>query len=376
MREEGPETHGFSRVAVIGTGLMGGSLAITLMDNPRVRSVVVYDLYAETRRKALDRGIGNEVADNAAGAVSGCDLVFLAVPVGSMVQAFNGIASHLAEGTVVTDLGSAKLRMTNAIEDAAPVGVHYVGGHPMTGSEQSGIESARDGLYRDCYYILTPTRNTDVDSFRRLHSLLGELGARVISMDPESHDRAMATISHVPHLLSLLLMDMADRQRATMKNLFTIAAGGFRDMTRIAASSPELWIDVCMENREFIVDRLLEYGVGITELAEILDSGDRSRLRNKFERARHARAELSVKAGTEIEELFEVNLPVDDEPGAISRISTAVGAIGVNIEDISITHPLEGETGILSLKILGERNAQTVAGELESLGSRATVRKL
>jgi prephenate dehydrogenase len=367
--------HGFKKISIVGVGLMGGSLAMALMCNPGVEEVIGYDLSLKTRKRARELGICDRVTDTAGEAAAVCDLLVLAVPVGAMVRAFGGAAELLREGTVVTDFGSAKLKLTAAIEEAAPPGIHYVGGHPMTGSEQSGVESARSDLYRNCYYILTPTRETDVDSFRRLHTLLGELGARVISMDPESHDRAMATISHVPHLLSLLLMDMADRQREKMKNLFTIAAGGFRDMTRIAASSPELWIDVCMENREFIVDRLLEYGIGITELAEILDTGDRARLRKKFERARHARTEMSVKAGLEIEELFEVTLPVPDEPGVISRISTAVGAIGINIEDISITHPLEGETGILSLDVLGEENARRVADELISLGFLAAVRK-
>lgn len=367
--------HGFGNVAIIGTGLMGGSLALALKTDPAIERLVVYDVSPETRVLAREMGVGDQVAESPGEAVAGCDLLVLATPLGSMVQVFSEVARQLRPGAVVTDIGSAKLKLTTAIVEVAPPGIHYVGGHPMTGSEQYGVESARADLYRDCYYILTPTDNTDVGAFRRLHALLVELGARVISMDPESHDRAMATISHVPHLLSLLLMDMASRQREKMKNLFTIAAGGFRDMTRIAASSPDLWIDVCMENREFIVDRLLEYGIGITELAEILDSGDRDRLRGKFERARHARAELSVKAGTEIEELYEVYLPVPDEPGVISRISTAVGAMGVNIEDIGIVHPLEGETGILSLKILGGSNAALVAGELESLGYRAASRK-
>ena len=367
--------HGFSNVSIIGTGLMGGSLALALMSNESVLHLAVYDSSAETRVLARRMGVGHRVAESAGESATGCDLLILATPLGSMVQVFSEVAGKLSAGAVVTDIGSAKMKLTNAIEEIAPPGIHYVGGHPMAGSEQSGVESARADLYRDCYYILTPTRNTDVGAFRRLHALLGELGSRVISMDPESHDRAMATISHVPHLLSLLLMDMASRQREKMKNLFTISAGGFRDMTRIAASSPELWIDVCMENREFIVDRLLEYGIGITELAQILDTGDRDKLRKKFERARRARAELSIRAGAEIEELYEVYLPVPDEPGVISRISTAVGALGVNIEDIGITHPLEGETGILTLRILGESSALMVAGELQSMGYNAGRRK-
>lgn len=366
----------FLKIGIIGTGLMGGSLALAIKSRTNAGKVAVFDICEDTMRKARELGIGDETAASPAEAAEGSDIVFLATPVGALAGVIDGISEHLKEGVIVTDLGSAKLRVTTVIEEIIPRGVHYIGGHPMTGSEQSGISFARAELYRDCYYILTPTENTDADAFHRLQGFLTDIGARVISMDPESHDRAMATVSHVPHLLSLLLMDMANRQRGKMKNLFTVAAGGFRDMTRIAAGSPDLWVDICRENREFIVAGLNEYGGGIAELIELLERGDFDGLRDLFEGARRARNELSVKAGTEIEELFEVSLPVPDEPGVISGISTAVGALGVNIEDIGIVHPLEGETGILSLKILGQDKARRVSDGLEARGYRVSIRRV
>ena len=286
--------------------------------------------------------------------------------------AFLDVRDVLSPAAVVSDLGSSKLTVTAGIESALPPGVSYVGGHPMTGSEQSGVQWARPDLYRQAYYILTPTERTDADAFRRLHGLLTDIGARVISIDPESHDRAMATVSHVPHLLSLLLMEMASSQREEMKNLFTVAAGGFRDMTRVAASSPDVWIDICMENSDFIIERMRDYDSRLGELMGALERGDRGDLRRLFESARRARVELSVKSGRELEEMFDVSLPVPDEPGVISRISTAVGALGVNIEDIAIVHPLEGETGIMTLRILGRERARETAQRLEELGYRAS----
>ncbi|MBU4179662.1 MAG: prephenate dehydrogenase/arogenate dehydrogenase family protein, partial [Actinobacteria bacterium] len=168
---------------------------------------------------------------------------------------------------------------------------------------------------------------------------------------------------------------MAGKQYKEMKSLFTVAAGGFRDMTRIAASSPDVWVDICMENRKFIVQRLLEYGFGITELIDMLENRDRVKLEELFRRARRARAELSVKAGREIDELFEVSLPVTDRPGVISEVSTAVGSLGINIEDVEIVHPLEGETGILTLRILGREQAGEARDRLEFLGYKAAVRE-
>jgi len=364
------------KAGIIGTGLMGGSLALALRSNTGISRVVAYDISEKTRREAVKLGVADEVVESPVEAVDESDFVFLATPVGELTEVFAEIREYLKPGAVVSDLGSTKLRVTTAIEEMVPRGVHYVGGHPMTGSEQSGVESARGDLYNDCYYILTPTSNTDTEAFRRLHGLLTDIGARVISMEPEAHDRAMATISHVPHLLSLLLMDMARKHREKIRNLFTVAAGGFRDMTRIAASSPDLWTDICMENREFIVERLEEYQEEIRGLVATLEKDDREGLKDLFEKARRARSEFSLKAGQEIEGMFEVSMPVPDRPGVISTVSTAMGSLGVNIEDLGIVHPLEGETGILTLRILGEVNARQALQELESKGYRVSLRRV
>lgn len=362
----------FSKAVVIGTGLMGGSLSLALKASERVEKVAGYDSSDATRKKARELGIADEIADTPEVAVEGADLLFLATPTSSIVKAFAEISGKLRPGTLVSDLGSVKFGITTAIEASLPSGIQYVGGHPMTGSEQSGVEYARVDLYSGAYYILTPTEHTETEAFRRLHALLTDLGSRVISIDPESHDQAMATVSHVPHLLSLLLMELASRQQRQMKNLFTIAAGGFRDMTRVAASSPDIWTDICIENRRFIVERLREYGKQMDELVALLEEGDRVKLQGLFEDARRARSELSVKSGQELKELYDVSLPVPDEPGVISKISTAVGALGVNIEDMTIVHPLEGETGIMTLKILGKKNAAEVSERLSSLGYRSS----
>ncbi len=362
----------FEKAAIIGTGLMGGSLSMALVESSKVRSVAGYDSSEETREKALAMRVADEVSSTASEAVNGADLVFIATPTSSIVDTFVELSGSLRDGAVVSDLGSAKMTVTAGVEAALPGGVSYVGGHPMTGSEQSGVQYARPDLYRQAYYILTPTARTDAEAFSKLHAVLTDIGARVISIDPESHDRAMATVSHVPHLLSLLLMDMASGQKEQMENLYTVSAGGFRDMTRIAASSPEVWIDICMENNDFIIERLKDYDARMRDLTEMLESGDREGLRRLFEGARRARAELSVKSGQELEELFDVSLPVPDEPGVISRISTAVGSLGVNIEDLGIVHPLEGETGIMTLRILGKEKARQAAEKLQELGYRAS----
>jgi len=360
-------------VAVIGTGLMGGSLAMALQRHPDVGGVTVYDSSPSVREKASELP-GCVVAGDIHSAVDGADIVFIATPAGSVVDVFTSISGSTKAGAIVSDLASAKSRITSAIDSLESSRASFVGGHPMTGSEQSGIEAARPELYEDCYYILTPTDGTDPSALEALHRFLTKLGARVITLDPESHDRAMAAVSHVPHLVAQLLMDMASRERERTKSVFKLAAGGFRDMTRIAASDTGLWIDICEENSDFIAARLRELSSDMSDLADAVESGDSAVLSEKFERARRERLELSTRGPRDPGDMFELRIAVPDEPGVISRITTAAGAAGVNIEDIGLVHPLEGEQGILTLRVKGEEQAGLAAGAADSLGYRASIR--
>lgn len=358
----------FERVAIIGTGLMGGSLALALEDRGLAGEVVAYDSSPAAREEAVASGVAESMAGSAEEAVEGSGLVFLATPLGAMAGALREAAPALEPGVIVTDIGSAKVGVMREIREVLPPGARYVGGHPMTGSEQSGVRFARADLFRDRYYILTPTAETDPDAYQELHALLTGIGARVISIDPGSHDRVMATVSHVPHLLSLLLLAMAAGEQERAKSTFAVAAGGFKDMTRIAASSPDIWLDIVRENRDCIIERLVDYSKRIEGLVDMLESGDLSGLERMFLGARRARQDLLNKRGARMGEVFEVVFPVPDEPGVLSRITTAVGSQGTNIEDISIAHPLEGETGIMTLRVLGEQSAAEAAAALEALG--------
>lgn len=364
----------FKKAAVIGTGLMGGSLALALKEHGCAGKVFGYDVSPETRKYATEIGIADEISDNLTDAVSGCDLLFLATPVGAMVEVLKEVIAILEPGTIVSDIASVKLSLTREIEELMPEGIHYIGGHPMAGSEHFGIESARSDLFIDCYYILTPTPNTDADAFGNIHRLLGDLGARVISMEPEVHDRAVATVSHIPHILSLLLMDYAVMEREEIKNLFTIAAGGFRDMTRIAASNPEMWADISIENNDFITGGLRSIGNSLDKLVSMLTAGDRDGLIEIFNEARLGRLDLELPIGRKLEDIYEISIPAADRPGVISEVSTAIGALDINIEDMEIVHTMVGESGILNLRIDGYENACNAADHLNKMGYRAVVR--
>lgn len=367
--------HQVSKVAVIGTGLMGGSLCLALKKSQVAETVVGYDISLDIRKKAKELRIADQIVESGREASQDSEVIFLATPISSLQEACLDIKDSLEEGVVVSDIASAKLSVVERLGGILPSEVRYVGGHPMTGSEQSGVEFASSDLYRDVYYVLTPTEKTDPDALGLLNGILSAIGSRVIYMDPDTHDEAMAVVSHVPHLLSVLLMDMARIQHEKIQSLFAIAAGGFRDMTRIAGSNPQIWVDILMENRKFVIQRLGEFSARISSLIEILDGEKVEKLEGMLRRAYEARQEFSKKAGFEIEELYTLVLMVEDKPGSISRVSTAIGSLGINIEDLEITHSTEGGEGILSLKITGEKNAEEARKKLESLGYKTSLKK-
>lgn len=358
------------KIAVIGTGLMGASLALALKDAGCAYEVAAYDISGETRDAAVEMGVADNVYSHAVDAAAGADFIFLATPMKAMAGALEDCAHGIGRGAIVSDLGSAKERISKELACYVPEGAFFIGGHPMAGSEHSGVRFASVGMFADRYYILTPTRETSPDALQALHGLLTGIGARVITMDPETHDRAMATVSHVPHLLSLLLMDMAAREQETIKSVYTVAAGGFRDMTRIAGSDLSLWADIIDENRVCVIERLKDYASGLRGLIDLLEQDRAGDLVDMFARSKAARDSLSAKPGAELADLYVLSLPVPDEPGVISLITTAIGSLGVNIEDVQITHPLEGETGTLSMEVLGDEASEKAASHLASLGYR------
>lgn len=361
-----------SKVAIIGTGLIGGSLSIALRNAAVAKHVACYDTSPEVRDAVRVMRIADSVSDSAGEAVSDAEIVFIAVPNGSIVDCFQEIRGKLSPGCVVSDLGSVKEEVVRTVERLSPEGVRYVGAHPMAGSEQSGVRSARPGLFRDALIILTPTPHTDPDAIRCLTDLFRRIEARVTRIDPVVHDRAMAAISHLPHMLSVLLMKLADDQSEEMPLLYEVAAGGFRDMTRVAASNVDVWTDIASANRSFIIERLNAFSGSLNLLVDVLEREDLSSLSTILEEARDARTQLSIKSGLIDEEVFEVSLQIPNEPGVISRITAIVASEGVNIENMEITHPTEGETGIMAIKIIEEGKAALACERLCSAGYRAS----
>lgn len=356
------------RVAILGTGLIGGSLGLALKAKGSAEAIAAFDIHPESAQEAVKRGAADRAAASAGDAVRDADVIFVATPVRAIVAALGECMRDLPAGSIVTDVGSTKTRVV--IEAERLLGdnqaITFIGGHPMAGSEQEGIESARAELFADAWWVLTPTDRVGPEAYRRLHQLLGSLGAKVMALDPAKHDQLMAVISHIPQLTATTLMNLAAEKGREHGGLLALAAGGFRDVTRVAASNPELWVDICRENRDAIAAELDEFADRLKTLNQQLRVGDMDALRQALLTARDARRELGRKDVAA--ELFEVALEIPDRPGVLAHVTRLVGDLGINIEDLSISHAAEGGRGSLHVYIAGEANAGKVAQTLSISG--------
>jgi prephenate dehydrogenase len=277
------------RLAVIGVGLIGGSLAQALRQAGAVGEVVGCGRGKPNLEKAVELGVIDRYTHDVAEAVEGADMVFLAVPLGAMEATFRAMQGHLAEDAVITDGGSVK---GSVMEDArralGKIPSNLVPGHPIAGTEHSGVEAAFPELYQNRRVILTPTAETDPGALARVDAMWRECGAEVTHMDVAHHDEVLAATSHLPHMLAFSLVDSLARMKEN-DEIFRYAAGGFRDFTRIASSNPVMWRDICLSNREALGGMLARFAEELTDLSETLRDGNGEHLLEIFERAKAAR---------------------------------------------------------------------------------------
>jgi prephenate dehydrogenase len=273
---------GFRRVAIVGVGLIGGSLGMALRARGWARSVVGVGRDAERLANARRLGAVDEVALDLAEGVVGADLVVLATPIFQVLADLPRLVPHLAPGAVVTDVGSTKAEIARAGDAHLPAGA-FVPGHPMAGSERSGVEAADPDLFEGAVWALTPTESTDPGALARVRALAEAVGARARTLSPDEHDRAVAITSHLPHVLAYALSALAAAEAEQNPSLYALAAGSFASATRVAASPPELWRDVALTNREALAAALRAYRADLDRVLAALGSGDADTLRARFE---------------------------------------------------------------------------------------------
>ncbi len=272
------------RLALIGVGLIGGSFAKALREARKLDRVVGFDIDAEALRRAAELHVIDECAPSAAKAVDQADLVLIAVPVGSVQQVFRDIASNLSKTAIVTDVSSTKASVVDhARRELGAAFARFVPGHPIAGIERSGVQNADAALFHNRTFVSTPVGQTDQDAARRVEALWMDLGAHVQRMTPEEHDAVFAAVSHLPHLLAFALVAHIAEQSDSQRK-FKLAGSGFRDFTRIAASNPRMWRDICIANSAAISAELSAYRDRLTMLQTAVEAQDADALERVFTR--------------------------------------------------------------------------------------------
>lgn len=277
------------RLVVIGVGLIGGSVAAALRRAGKVRRVIGVGRGRANITRALDLGVIDEATDDIAAAVEGADAVLIAVPVQQNQRVLTALAATLSPGTLVTDAGSTKQDFTAAVRRIAPRHLAFiVPGHPIAGAELTGVDAANAGLFEGKNVVLTPFKENEAAAVDRVEAMWRACGARVSRMAPELHDRMFSAVSHLPHMLAYTLVHMI-ATRPDAQALFGFAASGFRDFTRIAGSSPEMWRDIALANRDILLADIAAYQQQLDELARCLREADGTEIERLFEAARKAR---------------------------------------------------------------------------------------
>ncbi len=277
------------RLAILGVGLIGGSLALALKKAAAVSQVVGWSRREQTLNRALELGVIDQAETEISEALRGAELVVAAVPVGAMEALFRQVAPHLEQESIITDAGSTKGSVVEAARRAfggLPPG--FVPGHPIAGIEQSGVEAAFPELYQGRRVILTPTPESDPLAVGRVRTMWELCGAEVMEMEVAHHDEVLAATSHLPHLLAYSLVDTLARMDES-EEIFQFAAGGFRDFTRIASSDPQMWHDICLANRDALLVMLERFSGDLAQMSDAIRSGDGEYLKQVFIRAKQAR---------------------------------------------------------------------------------------
>ncbi len=361
----------FATIAIAGTGLIGASFCAAVRQAFPETVLIAAEIDPCARQGALERGWVDEAFDPSDGQFwskvgIACDLFVIATPASASREYFASLESCGFRG-LITDTASTKSLISSYARSELSHPERYIPGHPMAGSEVNGIAGARADLFKGAHWILCPDVDTPPESFQRLHELVTGMGARVVSLKREDHDEAVAIVSHVPHIVASSLMQLACRHADERRSLMRLAAGGFKDSTRIAAGSPQLWCGIAFDNAQAVSDGLAEMETIIDSFKSAIDSKDRERLTELLAQAARARADLPAAWVPSTERLLEVRIPMQNRRGVLAEATTIASSAGCNIQSIEIDHITE-DSAVLSLVLTDEGDIGQLSSKLINAG--------
>ena len=353
------------RVAIIGLGLIGGSLGLTLTQSPGIE-VVGCDSDPAVEEKALAIGAVHQVGGYFEAAAE-ADIVFLCTPIKTIERLAREVARVCRSGCIITDVGSTKQAIMKVFRRLSENGIWGIGGHPMAGSEQQGISGADRYLFENAVYVLTPEGNTPQEVLDRLSSILRLTGAHIIVMDAGVHDRLVASVSHLPHLVAAALVSLLQGQEEAQ----ALAAGGFRDTTRVASGDPRLWAEILLSNRLPLVDQVDKLTKRLQELKAILEEERQADLVDFLQSSRTLRESLPAKRKGLVPSVQDLICLVPDRPGIIGVLGSYLGEKGINIADIEVLRVREGDGGTIRIGLSREDDGPAAVESLLAHGIKA-----
>ncbi len=341
------------RIGIIGLGLIGGSIAKTLKKVHVQNSYIIgYDTQVDFTTQALSEGVIDEIAADMTSSFLHCNVIFICTPVGAILPIVNALLPFVAPDCILTDIGSTKKDVVASVNAAiadSGKNVYFVGGHPMTGSEKSGYTAATNYLFENAYYLLTPSEQTPEFIVFIIQKLIERLGALPLIMAPDTHDYATGVVSHLPHIIASSLVHLVKESDDSAHLLHTLAAGGFKDITRIASSEPTIWQDICLSNKPEIQKSFKRYLAILQDFSDALAQDDREALGAFFHTAHQYRDTFNEGINANITKAYTIYVDAEDEPGIIACIATLLSSRGINIKDIGIMNHREFDCGVLRI---------------------------
>jgi prephenate dehydrogenase len=350
---------------------MGGSLALAARSRAGVEEVVGYDPDVSALNEAFESGVITEKAGSAAEAAAYADLVVVAAPVRSIPELVEECAAAEPRPRLITDLGSTKAAI---VEGLSPLARSiFIGGHPMSGGASSGARFARADLFDGTTYFLCTSGGAYPKLYEMLQTFVTEIGARPTHIDAEVHDRMMAAVSHLPHVMANILMEYAGNFEAGGRKAIHWAGPSFKDLTRIAGANPPMWRDIFLENREALAAAVASVSSGLDDFRRYLESADQAEIEKEISSAAALRKELLEHEDIAVATLYKVTARISDKPGELSRVMVALGDASINVEDLTLHHVSRSQGGDLVMYVDGEEVADKTRALLTSLGFATVV---
>ncbi len=337
-------------VTIIGLGLIGGSIAKALKEKLNIKNIMAIDSDKETLELALDEGLIYKAFTHISPCIKDSDIIFICTPVNQTLDWVKNLLPLIKSNCIITDTGSTKLELINGIENIKH-DFHFIGGHPMAGSEKSGYSASKGHLFENAYYILTPCSKSDKNDLALLSDLVKNMGSIPIKISAKDHDDTVGAISHLPHIIAASLVNMIKKLDSGDNFMQKLAAGGFKDITRISSSNPYMWTSICMSNKQSILNILQYYINLLNKFKDNLDSQDNESIYSFFNKAKDFRDSIDSMSTGLIPGTYEIVVDVIDKPGIIGKIATLLANNNINIKNINVNNSREFEIGVLIISL-------------------------